>query len=186
VHFADRKAQVERVDRHIRDAFKDLSGQVQLSASLPATDPELVLIFEALDERVDLESMASKMGFEVLTEVDSFEDPTDEFQLLSDKTRNPTIGSCIHAVCVDSTSLLRIQKKWKEYKHRVKSAGMRISVISFQTSRTYAHGVRPIESRAGTGIFTFQSASMPRTFRWRLNFGIDGAPRTDRKRKVQF
>ena len=116
VHFADRKAQVERVDRHIRDAFKDLSGQVQLSASLPATDPELVLIFEALDERVDLESMASKMGFEVLTEVDSFEDPTDEFQLLSDKTRNPTIGSCIHAVCVDSTSLLRIQKKWKEYK----------------------------------------------------------------------
>jgi len=58
--------------------------QVDLSSSVQATDPQLVLVLEALDERTDLARVAERLNIEILVEIESASEPDDDFKFISE------------------------------------------------------------------------------------------------------
>ncbi|SNU02683.1 Subtilase family protein [Ruaniaceae bacterium KH17] len=93
-----------------------IGDQVQISTSIHASDPQLVLVFEALDEQIDLSAVASNLGIEILMEAESAITPTDEFQLLSEEPRNPYIGSCLHAICATQAAFDNLLSLWRTWR----------------------------------------------------------------------
>jgi hypothetical protein len=109
---AGRRQRLEDRFEAVSAAFDD---QVQLAQSLPAADPQLVLVFEALDERIDLAAVADKLGIEILVETDSTTEPDEEFELVSQGS-SPIISSCLHAVCVNRKAMTELLAMWRAWK----------------------------------------------------------------------
>ncbi|MDX1873275.1 S8 family peptidase [Mycolicibacterium sp. 120266] len=93
-----------------------IGDQVRISDSIQAADPQLVLVFEALDEQIDLTNVAEKLGIEVLIEAEDAVLPTDDVQLRSDKPRNPFIASCLHAVCMNQRAFDNLLSLWRVWR----------------------------------------------------------------------
>jgi hypothetical protein len=89
---------------------------VTLATSVTATDPELVVVFEAVDERTDLEGVAQRLGFEVLVETEESLAPDADFPRLSTRNATEEVGACLHAVCVDQTSVRELLRLWGAWK----------------------------------------------------------------------
>ena len=118
VVFRDPERQASRLDARFREAMAAFGTQVELSESLQAADPELVLVFEALDEHVNLTQVARKLGFEVLAEVESAIEPTEDYALISSKPRDPLIGTCLHAICLNQQAFNRLLGLWRTWKSK--------------------------------------------------------------------
>lgn len=116
VNFLNDDERVDRIDSRFEETVAAFGAQVQLAESIQAADPQLVLVFEALDEQIDLTAVAQKLGLEILVESESAMEPTDEYQLISEKPRNPFIGSCLHAVCLNQTALDDLLSLWRTWK----------------------------------------------------------------------
>ncbi|GFZ82583.1 S8 family serine peptidase [Nesterenkonia alkaliphila] len=115
--FADPEARSRRIDLRFDEASAALGDQIQISESIHAADPQLVLVFEALDEQLDLSAVAEKVGIEILVEAENAISPDDDFQLVSQQPRNPYISSCLHAVCTNQqafNNLLSLWRAWRE------------------------------------------------------------------------
>ncbi|WP_232065752.1 S8 family peptidase [Mycobacterium heidelbergense] len=93
-----------------------IGDQVRISDSIQAADPQLILVFEALDEQIDLANVAEKLGIEVLIEAEDAVLPTDDVRLTSDKPRNPFIGSCLHAVCMNQSAFDNLLSLWRAWR----------------------------------------------------------------------
>ncbi|MGO1266718.1 MAG: hypothetical protein ACTMIY_08815, partial [Microbacterium gubbeenense] len=93
--FTDPEERSRRIDARFDEAIAAIGDQVQISNSIHVADPQLVLVFEALDEQIDLSAVAANLGIEILIEAESAITPTDEFELVSQEPRNPYIGSCL-------------------------------------------------------------------------------------------
>lgn len=113
--FTDPERRSRRIDSRFEEAIAALDDQVKISESIHATDPQLVLVFEALDERIDLSAVAAVIGLEVLAEAEGSAEPDEEVELISLKAKNP-IGSCLHAICANQTAFDRLLSLWR--KHR--------------------------------------------------------------------
>lgn len=105
------KRQGARLGVRFQDVEAALADQIVLTQSLGASDPDLVVVFEALDERVDLAGVATRLGIEVLTEVEGESEPEEDFPRIDGDQALP-IASCLHAVCVDQTALQEILRLW--------------------------------------------------------------------------
>jgi hypothetical protein len=116
MRFTNDSERVAGLDRRIEAAERAFAEEAQLTESIQAADPQLVLVFEALDERTDLTAVALRLGFELLLETEGAIDPDDDVQLVSTQARDPQIGTCIHAVCVNSASMERILTAWRGWK----------------------------------------------------------------------
>lgn len=116
VRFTDPEERSRRIDARFDEAMAAMGDQVQISDSIYTADPQLVLVFEALDEQIDLTEIASKLGIEILVEAESTISPTEEFQLKSDKARNPFITSCLHAVCANQTAFDELLSLWRAWR----------------------------------------------------------------------
>lgn len=114
--FTDPDKRARRIDARFDEAAASFGDQVRLSDSIQAADPQLVLVFEALDEQIDLSAVAEKVGIEILVEVDGVIPPTDEYQLLSQQPRNPYISSCLHAVCINRQAFENLLSLWRTWK----------------------------------------------------------------------
>lgn len=115
VRFTDPAARAQRINSRFEEATAALGDQVQISESIQAADPQLVLVLEALDEQVDLTSVATRLGIEVVVEAESSISPTDEYQLVSEHAR-PYIASCLHALCTTQQAfddLLTLWRTWE-------------------------------------------------------------------------
>lgn len=118
--FADPEERSRRIDARFEEAAAALGDQVRISESIHAADPQLVLVFEALDEQIDLSAVAERLGIEILFEAEDAIAPTDEFKLLSQQPRNPYISSCLHAVCTNQQAfdeLLSLWRAWRDTQH---------------------------------------------------------------------
>jgi hypothetical protein len=115
VAFHNQGNRIERLGKRFEEAMADFGTQIALSQSLHATDPQLVLVFEALDEQTDLGRVADKLGFEILNESEGFMSPTDDFGLISDSPRDPEIKTCLHAVCLNQSAMTRLLALWNEW-----------------------------------------------------------------------
>lgn len=116
INFASPEQRAERIQGRFDEAVSAFGDQIQLANSIQATDPQLVLVFEALDEQIDLAAVALKLGLEILVESEGAIEPTEEYQLLSERPRNPLIGSCLHAVCLNQTAFANLLTLWKTWK----------------------------------------------------------------------
>lgn len=116
VTFHGRAQRISRLDARFNEAMTVLQDQVQLAVSINAADPQLVLVFEGIDEDIDISAVAQKLGLEILIESKTEIEPTDEFELTSDKAKNPMIGMCLHAVCMNQTSFDQLLTLWRQWK----------------------------------------------------------------------
>lgn len=91
------------------DAFAE---QATLTQSLGASDPQLVVVFEAVDERVDLTRVAELAGLEILTEVERDYDPDPAFPRKTVNQDLPVNG-CLHAVCINEQSKANVLGQWR-------------------------------------------------------------------------
>lgn len=109
-------ARVARVDNRLAEALEEMQRQVDLSTSINAADPQLVLVMEAVEDRIDLVAAARRLGLEVLVEADSAMDPDDEYSLTSDRARDPVVHTSLHAVCADQTAFNKLRSAWSLWK----------------------------------------------------------------------
>lgn len=114
--FTDPEERSRRIDARFDEALAAIGDQVQISNSIHAADPQLVLVFEALDEQIDLSTVANNLGIEILIEAESAITPTEEFELVSEEPRNPYIGSCLHAVCANQTAFENLLSLWRTWR----------------------------------------------------------------------
>ena len=108
--------QGERLDSRFAAIEALLGDAVTLATSVTATDPELVVVFEAIDERTDLEGVAERLGFEVLVETEESLPPDSDFPRLSTRNAAEEVGACLHAVCVDQSSVRELLRLWGAWK----------------------------------------------------------------------
>lgn len=114
VEVPSRSAQGSRLGsrfKAIEDAFAD---QVTLTQSLGASDPQLVVVFEAVDERADLARVAELAGLEILTEVERDYEPDPNFPRKTVNQDLPVTG-CLHAVCINEQSRANILTQWRRW-----------------------------------------------------------------------
>lgn len=114
VDVPSRSAQGSRLGskfKAIEDAFAE---QVSLTHSLGASDPQLVVVFEAVDERADLARVAELAGLEVLTEVERDYEPDPNFPRKTVNQDLPVTG-CLHAVCINEQSRANILTQWRRW-----------------------------------------------------------------------
>ena len=116
VTFRKEGERLGRIDLRFEETVAAFGGEIQLAESIQAADPQLVLVFEALDEQIDLTAVARRLGLEILVESEGAMEPTDEYQLISKKPRNPFIRSCLHAVCLNETALKNLLSLWRKWK----------------------------------------------------------------------
>jgi len=107
-----------RQGKRLADRFTDLDSafdeQATLTESLGASEPQLVIVFEALDEREDLSGVAARAGLEVLAEVDRDYEPHPDFPRKSVNKDLPVTG-CLHAVCISEEAKSNIIAQWNKW-----------------------------------------------------------------------
>lgn len=110
--------QGERLASRFADLDNAFNEQATLTASLGASDPQLVVVFEAIDERVDLSAVAKLAGLEILVEVEHDFEPDPDFPRKSVNQELPVAG-CLHAVCISGQAKTNVITQW----HKWQSAG---------------------------------------------------------------
>lgn len=107
-------AQGERLGGRFTDLDNAFNEQATLTQSLGASEPQLVIVFEAIDEREDLSGVAARAGLEILIEVDRDFDPDPDFPR---KTKNQDLatGGCLHAICVNEQAKANVLSQWRKW-----------------------------------------------------------------------
>lgn len=116
VNLTNQDQRVQRLDSQFDALQAAIGDQIQLADSIQAADPQLVVVMEARDETVDLTAVAERLGFEIITETESRVQPDDEFELKSANPRSPLVSSCLHAVCVNQTTLEELLSLWRMWR----------------------------------------------------------------------
>jgi len=111
-----RGRQGQRLDSRFESAMRRFEEQVDLSGSVQAADPQLVLVLEAVDERTDLAGVAERLNIEILAETESTSEPNDDFKLISESPRERVITSCLHAICLNQAAMTELLSLWNVWK----------------------------------------------------------------------
>lgn len=114
VDLPSRGRQGTRLSGRFQDLDDAFAEQATLTQSLGASDPQLVVVFEAVDERVDLTRVAELAGLEILTEVERDYDPDPDFPRKTVRQDLPVNG-CLHAVCINERSKTNILGQWRRW-----------------------------------------------------------------------
>lgn len=112
VAFRNIEQRLARLEGRFEEARASFDSEVALATSLQASDPQLVLVFEALDTQIELAGVAQTLGFEILAESEGAVEPSEEFVLTSLAPRSPLIGSYLHAVCINQQAFDRLRALW--------------------------------------------------------------------------
>lgn len=116
VEFRNREQRLARLNERFEAALADFGAEVQLQASLQAADPQLVLVFEALDEQIDLSAVAGRLGLEIVGESEGAVEQTEDYVLTAKNPRSPLIGSCLHAVCMNRQTFDNLRSLWASWR----------------------------------------------------------------------
>jgi hypothetical protein len=115
VNFNNVEARVQRLAGQFDALEAALGDQIQIAQSIQSADPQLVLVLEARDENIDLFGVADKLGIEIISQAETRVEPDDEFELASERARSPLVTSCLHAICVNQTSLDDLLSVWRAW-----------------------------------------------------------------------
>lgn len=112
VNLPSRSSQGSRLGGRFEDIEDAFSEQITLTQSLGASDPQLVVVFEAVDERADLARVAKLAGLEILAEVEQEYEPDPNFPRKTANQDLPVTG-CLNAVCINEQSRGKILAQWR-------------------------------------------------------------------------
>ena len=87
-----------------------------MAASIQSANPELVVVFEAIDESVDLTQVAARIGFEILGEIDDAVLPDEDFPRISERVAGRSVKACLHAVCLNQSAMDEILRLWSRWR----------------------------------------------------------------------
>lgn len=116
IRFVAPQSSAARLDGQMSRAARAFTDDIQLTDQIAGADPQLVLVFEALDERTDLSRVALSLGLELLIDVEGAVDPDEEVELTSERAIDPQITSCMHAICVSRRSMESILVAWRTWR----------------------------------------------------------------------
>ncbi len=106
-----RQRQVQRLTARFEDLARALEQQrVTALTSLPATDPELVLVFETRGSVADVFASAKKAGLELLIEVEDEFEPDEDFQKNSVKTAD--VPGFLHVALTSAAAMQQLIQLW--------------------------------------------------------------------------
>lgn len=114
VDLPDRGRQGSRLGNRFDGLDAAFDEQAQLTQSLGASEPQLVIVFEAIDEREDLSGVADRAGLEILAEVERDFDPDSDFPRRSVNQTLPVTG-CLHAVCLNEQAKANVLGQWRKW-----------------------------------------------------------------------
>jgi hypothetical protein len=109
-----RGAQGQRLGDRFTALDNAFAEQASLTQSLGASEPQLVVVFEAVDEREDLGDVAARAGLEILTEIDREYEPDPSFPRRT-KNKDLPVGGCLHAVCVSEQAKVNVLSQWRKW-----------------------------------------------------------------------
>lgn len=120
VRLPDRTDQAARLGSKVQRLTTGFSAnRVVATQSLPETDPELVVVFETIDSRVDLTKAAAKAGLEILMEVEEEVEPDENFPRVNtdgDLTGSEApVPSCLHALCTTQAQAQELVSLWNAW-----------------------------------------------------------------------
>lgn len=116
IRFTSPVSRDQRIGGQFARAMQAFTEALVLTDSVQAADPQLVIVFEALDEHADLQQIARNLGLEILVEAESAIDPDDEVVLVRpERARDPQIASCVHAICMTANAMERILVAWRSW-----------------------------------------------------------------------
>jgi len=106
----------ERQAQRLTSRFEDLSRAIEQQrvtalTSLPATDPELVLVFETRGSVAEVFSAAKKAGLELLIEVEEEFEPDDDFQKVSVKPA--VVPGFLHVALTNAAAMQQLVQLWE-------------------------------------------------------------------------
>ncbi|MFO6453034.1 MULTISPECIES: S8 family peptidase [unclassified Aeromicrobium] len=114
VEVPSRASQGQRLGSRFTDLDNAFSEQATLSQSLGASEPQLVVVFEAIDEREDLSDVAVRAGLEILIDVARDYEPDSDFPRTT-KNQDLPVGGCLHAVCVSEEAKANVLRQWRKW-----------------------------------------------------------------------
>lgn len=107
-----RERQVERLSPRFADIARALDRQrVTAQTSLPATDPELVLVFETRGKVADVFGAARKAGLELLVEVEEEFEPDEDFEKGTVKPAD--VPGYLHVALTSATAMDQLLQLWE-------------------------------------------------------------------------
>lgn len=116
VEFRNVEQRINRLDEQFDRVTASFGDEIILATSLQAADPQLVLVFEALDEQINLANVAQALGIEVLLETEGAVEQNEDFVLTAERPKSPLIGSCLHAICLNQEAFDRLLALWAAWK----------------------------------------------------------------------
>lgn len=114
VDIPTRATQGQRLGARFTALDNAFNEQASLAQSLGASEPQLVVVFEAIDEREDLSDVAVRAGLEILTEVEREYEPDPNFPRRT-KNKDLSVGGCLHAVCVSEQAKNSVLGQWRQW-----------------------------------------------------------------------
>lgn len=114
VRLPTRAAQGQRLRQRFTELDDAFSEQAALTRSVGASEPQLVVVFEAIDEREDLSAAARRAGLEILTETEREFDPDPNFPRKTVNQDLP-VGGSLHAVCVNEQAKANVLRQWRRW-----------------------------------------------------------------------
>lgn len=114
VNLPSTAAQGRRLGSRFTDLDNAFNEQAMLTQSLGASEPQLVVVFEAIDEREDLSGVAIRAGLEILIDVDRDFEADPDFPRKSVNQDLP-VGGCLHAVCVSEQAKANVLSQWRKW-----------------------------------------------------------------------
>lgn len=112
VRLPSRQRQAERLTPQFQALLQALeAARVTMQTSIPAADPELVVVFETRGAVSDVLSAARKAGIQLLLEVEDEFDPDGDFQKTTKKPAR--VPGFLHVALTNLTAMRELLRLWE-------------------------------------------------------------------------
>ena len=165
-----RQRQVDRLTSRFTDLTRALDQQrVTATTSLPATDPELVVVFETRGRVAEVFSAAKKAGLELLIEVEDDFEPDDDFQKESVNPAN--VPGFLHVALTSAAALKQLLQLWEMW-----SRGEQLKGFGGRTSGLASLFAHLKDVRPWGPLDRIRATGLAEAINERINAGIDDLP----------
>lgn len=165
-----RQRQAQRLSSRFNDLAQALEhDRVTAQTSLPATDPELVLVFETRGKVAEVFDAAKKVGLELLIEVEDEFEPDEDFQKGTVKPAD--VPGFLHVALTNATAMQQLLQLWEMWSRDEPLVGFGGKNSGLASLFTHLKDVRPWgpEDR-------IRSTGLAEAIEQRINDGIADVP----------
>ncbi len=165
-----RARQVERLTPRFDALIRSLEQErATAQTSLPAADPELVLVFETRGSVVDVIEVMQRVGLQVLIEVEDEFDPDEDFE--KNATRPAPIPGLLHVAFGGLQAMQQLRDAWETW-----SRGEPLSGLGGRSSGLASLFAHLKDIRPWSPADRIRSTGLEEAVRDWLDAGVDEVP----------